>query len=282
MSRFADAPQFDSQATWGTYTPRAWHGWLLRMGHSLGPGLRRLTPLLRRPIKYGVHHAVDVKIWGLRLRLLPRGNMAEAKLLFAPQLFDREEFALLERELKPGSVFVDIGANVGAYTYWAHRCLRGQGRIIAVEPDPEMRRRLEFNLRTNHIDEADVCAVALSDTQGMGELLVNPMQRGENTLVPEQARGAGGSRIVEKVNLDTLVNVLQSRGVDRVDALKIDIEGHEPPVLTHFFQHAPKTLWPRLVITEYKPETVDVLEPLFVARGYRRGLQTRLNLTFVL
>jgi FkbM family methyltransferase len=281
MSRILNALQFDSLALWGTYTPSAWHRLLLRMGHSLRPGLRRLVPLLRRPIKYGVHHAVDVKIWGLRLRLLPRGNMAETKLLFAPQLFDREEFALLERVLKPGAVFVDIGANVGAYTYWVHRCLQGQGCIIAIEPDPEMRRRLEFNLRTNHIDEVTVCPVALSDTQGVGELLVNPMQRGENTLVPEQAHSAGGQRISQMVELDTLVNVLQSRGIQSVDALKIDIEGHEAPVLRHFFEHAPQALWPRVVITEYKPETVNTIESLFVAHGYRRGSQTRLNLMFV-
>jgi FkbM family methyltransferase len=281
MSRAADAPPFDSQTPWGTYAPGAWHGLLLRTGHSLGPGLRRLVPALRRPIKYGVHHAVDVTIWGLRLRLLPRGNMAETKLLFAPQLFDREELELLERELQPGATFVDIGANVGAYTYWAHRCLQGRGRIVAVEPDPEMRRRLEFNLHTNGVNEVDVCPVALSDAPGFGELLVNPAQRGQNTLVQGQAQSAGGQRIVQRVELDTLVHVLQSRGIEKIDALKIDIEGHEPPVLRHFFEHAPQSLWPRLAIIEYMPETVGTIESLFAVHGYRRGPQTRLNLTFV-
>ena len=34
---------------------------------------------------------------------------------------------------------VDIGANAGIYSFWAHRCMGGNGRILAVEPDPEMR-----------------------------------------------------------------------------------------------------------------------------------------------
>jgi hypothetical protein len=37
-----------------------------------------------------VHDAVKLTIWGTRRRLPPRGNMAETKLLFAPQLFDPE------------------------------------------------------------------------------------------------------------------------------------------------------------------------------------------------
>lgn len=231
-------------------------------------------------MKYGLNQPLDVTIWGLRLRLLPRGNVSEVKLLFAPQLFDRQELAFLASHLPEGGTFVDIGANVGVYSLWAHRCMRGSGRIIAVEPDPEMRRRLQFNLQSNALSNVEVCPVALSDKRGVGELLVNPAQRGQNTLAVEEAKAAGGERVVHKVELDTLEHLLQSRGIKKVDALKIDIEGYEPPVLRHFFEHAPQSLWPKVAITEYKPETAGRIEEQFVSCGYRRVFFNGLNFAF--
>ena len=270
-------PDFDDRQPWGAFAPAGLHRLLLALSHRVPRALRRLVFALRRPIKYGVHQPLDVLIWGLRLRLLPRGNTSEVKLLFAPQLFDRDELQLLAQRLRPGSVFIDIGANVGAYSFWAHCCTGGAGRILAVEPDPEMRRRLQFNLDANRMADVTVCPVALSDQDGEGSLLVNPQQRGENTLVAAQASLAGGQRTVQKVRLQTLLALLNEHGVTQIDALKIDIEGHEPPVLTHFFQHAAPTLWPGVVITEYKRETAALIDALFVQRGYQRVLFNGLN-----
>lgn len=279
-SRTDNLPVFDADSPWGIYTPKAWQRVLLWMTGALPRGLRRLVFALRKPIKYGVHHALDVTVWGVKLRLLPRGNITEADILFTPQFFDPEERALLASQLGPAGTFVDIGANVGIYSFWANHCMQGRGRVIAIEPDPEMLRRLRFNVRANAIDRIDVCALALSDHPGVGELLVNPAQRGENTLAVEEAAAVGAQRVVLPVELDTLVHVLQSRGITQIDALKIDIEGYEPPVLRHFFANAPSTLWPRLAITEYKPATAAVIEGLFLANGYRRVLFNGMNFAF--
>lgn len=279
MSALA-SPDFDDLAPWGRYPPTGWHRLLLAASQRLPPWLRRLVYVLRRPIKTGVDHALDVTIWSMKLRLLPRGNVSEIKLLFAPQLFDRDELALLAAALPNGGVFVDIGANAGVYTFWALRCVQARGRVLAVEPDPEMRRRLAFNLRSNGADNVEVCPVALSDVQGEGELLINPSQRGENTLARDEAERAGGERVVQRVRLQTLLGLLVERGVGQVDALKIDIEGHEPAVLGHFFANAPSTLWPTLAITEYKPSTAAAIQALFASRGYRRVLSNGLNQAF--
>jgi FkbM family methyltransferase len=283
MHASAPLPVFDTSRPWGAYAPKSWQRALLRACHTLPgnwPAAHRLVFALRKPIKYGAGLPLDVVIWGHRLRLLPRGNMSEIKLLFAPQFFDRAELALLAEQLPAGGTFIDIGANVGVFSFWAARCVGPGGRILAVEPDPEMRRRLEFNLHTNACSQVEVCPLALSDRQGEGELLVNPAQRGENTLAHAEAAAAGGERVVQRVPLDTLVHLLASRGVTSIDALKIDIEGYEPVVLGHFFVHAPRELWPRLAITEYKRETAPVIEELFVANGYRRVLFTGLNLAY--
>jgi FkbM family methyltransferase len=274
-------PYFDVDRPWGAFAPTRWHGTLIAMAHALpaaAPSCGRLVPLLRRPVRYGVDHALDVVVWGLKLRLAPRGNIAEAKLLFAPQYFDPQERAFVARVLRPGDTFVDVGANVGAYSFWAHQCVGPTGRIIAVEPDPQMRERLRFNLRSNALDHVLVVPQALSDHVGEALLYVNPAQRGENTLQPARAQAAGGVRQAHTVALDTLLHALQSRGIERIDALKIDIEGHELTVLTHFFTHAPQALWPRALLAEHQHDADAPLSRLFADQGYRPALRTRQNM----
>ncbi len=273
----APVPDFDDQRPWGAYAPTAGVALALALSHRMPAALSSLTKLLRRPVKYGWATPLDLEIWGLKLRLLPRGNMSEQKLYTSPKLFDRREFVLLAQRLKPGGVFVDVGANAGIYSFWAHRCMGGQGRIVAVEPDPEMRRRLEFNARTNRLTDIELCPWALSDHEGQAELQINPRQRGQNTLDLGEAQRAGGVRKSLTVPLSTLLALLQGKGISKVDVLKIDIEGHEPPVLRHFLTHAPESMWPGAVISEFKDQTATDILALFVERGYRRRQTTKLN-----
>ncbi len=125
----APVPDFDDQRPWGAYAPTAGVALALALSHRMPAALSSLTKLLRRPVKYGWATPLDLEIWGLKLRLLPRGNMSEQKLYTSPKLFDRREFVLLAQRLKPGGVFVDVGANAGIYSFWAHRCMQGRGRI---------------------------------------------------------------------------------------------------------------------------------------------------------
>lgn len=254
--------------------------WRLAVANRLPPWLSSLVKPLRRPVKYRVTTPVDVEVWGLKLRLMPRGNLSELKLIAAPQLFDRAERDLLAARLTGPGVFVDVGANAGAYSYWAHRCMQGRGRIIAVEPDPEMRRRLDFNRITNRLDDIEICPLALSDHEGEAELSVNLRQRGQNTLERDQAARSGDAVQHVIVRVTTLLALLRERGIDRVDALKIDIEGHEPPVIRHFLRHAPPSMWPGLLISELHPQVAAELEPLLAQCGYRRMSSTRLNGVF--
>jgi FkbM family methyltransferase len=274
------APEFDDTSPWGRYLPTADIARRLALAHRLPQWLSPLVKPLRRPVKYRVSTPMDVQVWGLKLRLMPRGNLSELKLIAAPQLFDAAERALLASCLEPGRVFVDVGANAGAYSFWAHRCMQGQGRIVAVEPDPEMRRRLAFNRKTNRLDDIEVCPLALSDHEGEAELNVNLRQRGQNTLESAQASRSGDAvqRIV--VQVTTLLALLRERGITRVDALKIDIEGHETPVIRHFLQYAPASMWPALLISELHPHVAAELEPLLAQCGYRRVSATRLNGVF--
>ena len=68
--------------------------------------------------------ALDVVRWGLRLRLHPRDNGCEKNLLFTPQMYEPAERAELAAEIDRAKadrspfVFVDIGANVGLFSFF--------------------------------------------------------------------------------------------------------------------------------------------------------------------
>ncbi len=269
---------FDDLNPWGHWPPSGPTARLLALSHRVPPPFTPLVRLLRRHIKYGVHQPLDVVIWERRLRLMPRGNFSEQKLLVSPRLFDRRELAFLAGRLRPGDCFVDIGANAGIYSIWADRCMQGRGRVIAVEPDPEMRRRLAFNLATNAIHSIEVCPVALSDRRGTASLFVDPSQRGLNTLEASEAEREGGPRSGMVVDVVPLSSLLAERGVHEVRALKIDVEGHEATVLRHFFGTAPAGTLPGAIITEAKGDSAAGLEAMLGPFGYRRLARTELNL----
>lgn len=279
------APDFDDIQPWGAYAPtgavRRRIAWCRRLNPAW-PLSYRLALLLRHGIKHGADSPLDIELWGLRLRLLPRGNRSEVQLLFNPQFFDPEERQWLAGRLRPGATFLDIGANAGGYSLFLRSRFGADLRILAVEPDPEMQRRLAWNLASNRIDNVEVCPFALSDHDGEMRLTLDTAQRGKNQLddagldegAPEAA-GTTADTVV--VPVTTLTTVLRTRRIDRVDAIKIDIEGHEQRVLEHFFEHAPVPVWPGAVVIEHKPDTAGPLRALFERHGYRIAQRTRNN-----
>lgn len=243
--------------------------------------------------RVGAPRPVDVVLWGLRLRLLTRGNVAEARILFLEQFWEPGERRFLSEVASPGFVFVDAGANIGGYGLWVLSLLGSECTIVAVEPDPELAARLCFNADTNGAGNLRVVRAALSDREGTGVLEVDSRNRGQNRLVASHDGGAGaphegaaspppgpaGRGTRATVPVRTLLGVATELGLHHIDALKIDIEGMELPVLQAFFRDAPPALRPRIVITEaHDTPEQRRLEELLASLGYRERLRSALNL----
>ena len=238
----------------------------------------RASLLLRRLARAGLNTQLDTEVWGLRLRLFPSGNVAEARILFMPQQWDWQERELLALRAKAGFVFVDVGANVGGYSFWMHKVLGSDATVVAIEPDPQLVAGLEANLSWNACDNVRVVPAAVGVSADEGTLFVRADNLGENSLERPDVHDSAIVR-TETVTVRPLAALLQAEGLTRVDALKIDIEGMELSVMEAFFGEAPDELWPTLITTEFK-ETAghrdlrDVLE----RNGYGALLKTKLNL----
>jgi hypothetical protein len=74
--------------------------------------------------------------------------------------------ALLERTLKPGMTFVDVGANIGYFSVLASKLVGSKGRVLAVEPDPRTVSLLRANLRRHGCSNTTVLPIAAHSKTG--------------------------------------------------------------------------------------------------------------------
>lgn len=127
-----------------------------------------------------------------------------------------EERHLLRRLLRPGMTVVDVGANIGYYLLLLQRQIGANGRVVCIEPSDENLPELRRTIAANDFKNVDLHAVALGDHDGETGL-----QAGINSGIVD---GQQGPYTVPLRRLDALVN-------ERVDFLKIDVEGYEGQVL---------------------------------------------------
>jgi FkbM family methyltransferase len=162
---------------------------------------------------------------GTRLALHLDNDLSH--MLFVGGSFEPNEFALLDRVLEPGMVFVDGGANEGAYTVFAAARAGPAGRVIAVEPSRREIERLKRNLRLNDLDHVEFVEAALAECAGPVELTIAEREHaGLNTL---GAFFYGGIAAVgtERVAATTLDALAAERRLERLDVVKLDLEGAE-------------------------------------------------------
>jgi FkbM family methyltransferase len=119
-----------------------------------------------------------------------------------------------------GEVFVDVGANVGAYTLFGAPRFQ---RVLAVEPGIIARRMLERNLIINHVQNVTVDARVVGTRIGLMKLYHSPAI-GNWGLIPYDK--SQEFDLVEAVTLGDLLSEYR-----RVDLIKIDVEGSELDVV---------------------------------------------------
>lgn len=239
-----------------------------------------LAELARKIALLGQPGPFDITLFGSQnARLHPFDNRCERRAIAGVRFWDpveRAAFGQAAQAAGPaGFVFVDAGANVGLYTLSVRAAALAAGvpfRGLAIEPDPTNSARLRFNLAASGADDLTVAPVALSATPGRIQLVsVGLANRGEVRLAD-----AGTENAVE-VEAKPLLDVALAAGLERIDAMKVDIEGQEAQALDPFFQAAPKALRPELLIVETsrdgRPALIDLLE----SHGYKVDRRVDIN-----
>ena len=128
-------------------------------------------------------------------------------------------------KLKEGDVFVDIGANIGYFSFYAAKKVGSRGKVYAFEPSDREYERLLKGIEKNQLTNILTYNLALSDHTGVVKLMIEPFHTGLNAMASEETNS---SKSVVTKPCDTLDHVMNGAEIELV---KLDVEGAEHLVL---------------------------------------------------
>jgi FkbM family methyltransferase len=174
-----------------------------------------------------IHRPVTVRWYdGLRVRLFLGNDLSYCVYLGGS--FEPNEFVFLDRILRPGMVFVDAGANDGLYSLFAAHRVGPSGRVLAVEPSSREYARLLANVRLNALGNVTVVRAALGAAPSNATLAIaSDWHGGQNTIGPRVSNPNVETTSHEHVAVQTLDRLAAVHEIDRVDVVKLDVEGSE-------------------------------------------------------
>lgn len=154
--------------------------------------------------------------------------------------FEKESTYFIKNYCKQGMVCLDVGANFGYYSVLIAKLVQETGSVLSFEPSSIFRSRLIANIQLNNFKNITTFDIGLSDKREILEIYI-----GSQTATMHWIDGEDGqlSPMKEKIDLETLDNVIKERSISRIDFIKVDIDGHE----YRFLQGAIET------IRQFKP-----------------------------
>ncbi|MFN8633872.1 MAG: FkbM family methyltransferase [Chloroflexota bacterium] len=144
-------------------------------------------------------------------------------------IYDEPETRLARRLCTPGSVCLDVGANVGYYTILMADAVGSSGMVHAFEPIPDLADRLERNAELSGLSQIRLNRAAVTTTSGELELFVRAgvTNSGWASVVPSP----GHENVAVRVPAVTIDGYVAAEGLEQVRLVKMDIEGAEPGAL---------------------------------------------------
>lgn len=139
--------------------------------------------------------------------------------------FETAEVSFVERFLQPGMTALDIGAHHGFYTLLASFRVGEEGHVISFEPSLRERKALLRHVKLNRCRNVSVQGLAVGKETAEGSIyVVEGRQTGCNSLRPPIAESGTSEQRVRITRLD---DWLCEQKIDRVDFIKLDVEGGE-------------------------------------------------------
>lgn len=162
------------------------------------------------------------------------GNKIEERLLKGD--YDSQSMALLDMLVQPGHVCMDIGANIGVYTVMMALRSGRYGEVHSFEPVNHIRRRANLNIQLNGCRNVKINNFALGAEQAnlnMLQVKEGIFRAGTSSIFETEAISAMGRNCFEEVTVTirTLDSYITEKGIERLDFIKMDVEGFELSVL---------------------------------------------------
>src|SRR5215469_17091407 len=166
--------------------------------------------------------------------------------------------------LRPGSVVIDVGANLGEWTVPFARKAGRAGRVLAIEPAPRAAAALEATLAANALYQTELVRCAVGDHDGVSEFAVPIVTSARSDSGRARIGPARTGHEALQVPLRSLDSLAAEHDLAALDLIKIDTEGQERRVL----DGAPD------ILSRHRP--ILVIETGHEANGDRRAIRDRL------
>lgn len=190
--------------------------------------------------KYELVELPDFKIY------VPTDDWAIGRHILVQKFYEPHVTSVIKSVLSPGMGFLDIGANIGYFSLMAASLVGSSGKVFSFEPSQHNCNCLYLSAKTNNFDNIDIYPFAVAEKQATFIYDTTLGTNGcisefDNNLTIEESRSLVRSMVLDEV----------LRDVERINLIKIDIEGAEFRALEGakeiFKKHRP------LIISEFSP-----------------------------
>lgn len=196
----------------------------------------------------GPDRILDLNVFDHPIRMyLPYAatDMIQRQILLSGSLYEAGQLFRIKKEIAPGSVIVDAGANIGNHTLFFAIVCRAE-RVHAFEPLRITHSILQKNILINGLSNVTTHNMALGAREG------------SCALFSFGAENTGSSSFDMATGQDYAVTTIDAMNFERIDFIKIDVEGNQIPFLEGA-QQTLRRLRPRIWIElhrkkgEYEP-----------------------------
>jgi len=263
----------DNSSNFGHYKPNLITKIIIFITRNIGSNWfsKRMIFFLRKIAILLSGDCIDTELFNSKLRLYTKGNVSEKRALFSPQIFEKKERDFIAYMCKDNSTFIDIGSNIGLYSFSVGNVYKTfkNTKIYSIEPHPFLFRRLEYNASLNKDIPIYPREIALMDKSGKFRLDTPNENLGQGKITH-----SGQHEVIAK----SLIDFINDENIESIAAMKIDVEGNEESIIIPFLNVAEKRLLPLIIIIEKNDDAWknDLLKKL-IRKGYIIKSKTRMN-----
>lgn len=234
--------------------------------------IRFISSVLRQSSTLGLKEPFDVEpADGFKVRLYPSDNATDKKCFMGLEVKSSEQIDAMNASARNCSGetfnFLDIGGNSGMYSIAAARAARLADKalnLVTIEANPNMAKRLRFNLDASGVENVQVMECAVSDQDATLHLSLAKKNLGQAMIV-DQAQAVDAVQVPAR----RLEDILDEAQMHDIDFLKIDIEGHEIPALKPYLESVNTERFPTMILAEIAHDPNDKIAKLLTNHGYR-------------
>jgi len=137
------------------------------------------------------------------------------------------------RELKNGMTCLDIGGNIGYYVLMESKAVGNKGRVIAIEPSPKNFQQMKKNLDLASASNVEPYNFAAGDKDDNVDFLIH--ERSNLCSILPKGRQVPKFAKVIKIPLKKIDSFVEEKKLDKLDFVRMDIEGYEIDLFEGFW-----------------------------------------------